>query len=383
MHQADELSAQNNTLAYTWFVEILQNKNPNWPVTKTNNTSLEERVIQTGLQHGVLSLCTYLLFNTPAWNTIPEAFRNQLKNSIRQETVSEMAKSYELKNVLDLLAQKDIQPLLLKGAPLSYSHYLQPYLRSRCDTDLLFPNKQSADNAWQLLQEIGYSRPNTVSGDLVSYEFACSKTDKFGFIHTLDCHWAISNNQLFACRLPFQELKEHAITVLDIADHALAPDNIHALLLACMHRFAHKPYGDAGRLIWLYDIHLLVSSLSQTQWDQFISWATEKKICNICLDGLQETTSALATPIADDVKNALYKKGKMEDVTASMGDTQWRMALLDFQALPGWQKRLRLLREHLFPSSEYILEKYRTDNHLLLPFLYILRGLQGITKRFH
>jgi len=65
-----------------------------------------------------------------------------------------------------------------------------------------------------------------------------------------------------------------------------------------------------------------------------------------------------------------------------MGATRWRMDFANFQTLPGWRDRLQLLKENLFPDADYMLNKYHTNNRFLLPFLYILRAVQGIIKRF-
>ncbi len=173
-----------------------------------------------------------------------------------------------------------------------------------------------------------------------------------------------------------------AIPVPALGKTAVAFDPVHALLHACMHRIGHKPYGDGDRLIWLYDIHLLAGTLDLSQWSRMVSLAVENKICTICLDGLLKTASAFATAIPDDFKKLLREKGENEFVTANTGDTRWRLALADFQALPGWRERLLLLKEHLLPSAAYMLTKYQTRHHFLLPFLYIRRAAGGIAKLF-
>ncbi len=48
-----------------------------------------------------------------------------------------MLRERELVAVLAALAEAGVETLLLKGTPLAYTHYPEPALRTRCDTDVL------------------------------------------------------------------------------------------------------------------------------------------------------------------------------------------------------------------------------------------------------
>ena len=49
----------------------------------------------------------------------------------------EILQRRETVTVLEALTQRGIRPLLMKGAPLAYTHYRSPHLRPRGDTDVL------------------------------------------------------------------------------------------------------------------------------------------------------------------------------------------------------------------------------------------------------
>ncbi len=87
---------------------------------------------------------------------------------------------------------------------------------------------------------------------------------------------------MLAAALDYGELAARAVPLpaLGRNAHAIAP--VHALLLACIHRAGHanapyhvdgiaSPEGD--RLIWLYDIHLLVGGMSAGELDEFVALA--------------------------------------------------------------------------------------------------------------
>jgi hypothetical protein len=52
----------------------------------------------------------------------------------------------------------------------------------------------------------------------------------------------------------------------------------------------------------------------------------------------------------------------------------------DLQALPGWTERLRLVRQHLFPTERYMRTVYAPASHAPLPVLYAVRALRGARK---
>ncbi len=185
-----------DTQALDWLKACLRGDKPCWPDDR--DAVMAEEIRQVGMEHGVLALCANELINTSMWETLPPAFQEYLREHVRQVAVVENVKKHEIMLVLEKMHEEGITPLLMKGAHLAYNTYPQPYLRPRSDTDLLFPDKNTAERAWSVVQKMGYSRPNAVSGEFVSHEFACCKRGKSGIQHTFDCHWKINNNQVFA-----------------------------------------------------------------------------------------------------------------------------------------------------------------------------------------
>jgi len=90
---------------------------------------------------------------------VPPALVPALQHCIRHESAVELSREIELEHVLSLLAQAGLNPLIIKGTALAYTLYDAPHLRSRCDTDLLFPDRASAEQAWKVLERMGYHRP--------------------------------------------------------------------------------------------------------------------------------------------------------------------------------------------------------------------------------
>jgi hypothetical protein len=159
----------------------------------------------------------------------------------------------------------------------------------------------------------------------------------------------------------------------------------HALALACVHRVAH--HYDSPCLIWLYDIHLLAASMSDDSWRQFVALAQSRGLSRITRQGLTLTAHTLGTVIPDDVLAGLQHAldPESEEATAAYLQRSRRPVdnlVADMRALPSWSRRLRLVREHLFPSPKYMREVYAPASRAPLPVLYTTRVLRGARKWF-
>jgi len=362
-----------------WLATVIVGKTPTqFPASKPEWSTL----LETAASNNVIPLCHHQMTNTPVRARCPDWFYEALKKHTLQVAASEMAQSHELEQVLTEFAQAGIFPLLMKGAPLAYSLYPQPYLRERCDTDILFRSRNQANEAMKLLENRGYQQPNAVSGDFISNEFACYRTTGMGVLHSLDMHWQLNNDHFFANAFSFEELAKKVIPIPSLGENARSLGPVHALLLACMHRVAHLKNGEGNRLFWLYDIHLFAGQFNENQWALFEELTCEKKLEHVCLDSIITTQNAFETKIPGNVLQTLQARSKKGGYAPQNANQIWQVQLMNFQSLPGWRSKIQLLREHLFPPPNYILEKYQIKHRVLLPVYYALRITQGIPKLF-
>ena len=365
---------------YQWLSAILRDDSPS--LVEIDDIPSDDDLWQAGLENGILALVNNKLGNSDELGSISPSLKDKLQKNALNSAATELQQEHELRQALALFVEADIPFLLIKGTPLGYTHYSQSYLRSRCDTDIIFPTFDDAEQAWQLLKEREYTRPNTVSGEYVSHEFSCYKKDRMGVGHTLDIHWKLSNAQRFARTFTFTELANSSISVTELGEHVQALGPVYALLLACMHRIAHKPEKMENRLIWLYDIHLLTGRLNDEQWQEVVTLATEKALCSICLDGLQQTVMTFNTDIAGEIVSQLKEGASHEKYSTEMGDSRLAMEMSNLQALPGWKERAGLIKERVFPDANYMMVKYDTRNKASLPYLYLKRAILGIFNVF-
>ena len=160
---------------------------------------------------------------------------------------------------------------------------------------------------------------------------------------------------------------------------AWSPSIVHSLLIACAHRVAH--HGDAGDLLWLYDIHLLARALGGAERDAFLDLASARQMRTVCARGLELASSAfgridveliaeLSKPTDRPEPAAIFVGGGLRPVDVLRSDL----------AAVGWPSRLRIIGEHLFPRAEFVHERFDTRTPLALPFLYARRLVSGLPK---
>jgi hypothetical protein len=308
---------------------------------------------------------------------VPSGVRQGLARAAVQQAAVEEVLARELRAVLDSLASAGVPVLLIKGTSIAYTHYPYPCLRPRTDSDLVIREGDVA-TASRVFAELGYQTFDTTRADFVQHQVAFFKTDRLGCRHVCDVHWKIAARKSVSDVLAWDELTMRARSVEPLGPHARTISDVDALLLACVHRMAH--HYDNRRLIWLYDIHLLASSLDAASRDAFVQLAHGKGVGAMCLRGLELARERFRTVVPSGLGSA--QDARDEPSRVPFGEDVPLIATLaaDLRALRGWQARTRLLREHLFPPAAYMRRQYRVRYPMTLPAAYVYRIASGALK---
>ncbi len=334
--------------------------------------------------HGVNAM----LHDRLAGSDWPAEVLQRLRANAIQLAMWELRHQQVLAHALQELHRIGIQPVLIKGTALAYSLYPDPALRTRGDTDLIIP-MDAREQVQKALVSMGFERGVGVSGEFVSYQASYSQSVD-GSSHTLDLHWKINNSELLSRLFTYEELRRDAVPLPALCSHALGASRTHALLLACMHRSTHKqipyyvsemPHCTADRLIWLYDIHLLASQLTLAEWEDFNRLATGKGLRAVCLEGMQHARECFDTRYPAAMLTSLAAKGPAEPAARYLDASRLRRLWMDFVALGSIASQIGFARETLFPTADYMRAKYPHQQRLSLPWLYLRRALDAVTRR--
>ncbi len=289
----------------------------------------------------------------------------------------------ELRRIARSCAERAVDVLFIKGAGLAYTVYPAPHLRPSWDIDL-FIDHGSRDAAEEALVTCGYARAPEPDGELVSAQRHFARLDGNGVGHFVDLHWGVSNVRLFRDAIAFADAWRSSVAMPNLDPAARTLGLADALLLACIHRVAH--HHDAPNLRWLEDIHRVAGRMSAADWETFATKAERAQMRAVCSRGLQLAQVQFATALPQDVLERLTV-GAEHERSARFLDARVRtidVLAADLAATAGWVTRAALLREHLFPSIDYMRARYPTWPTGLLPLAYldrIVRGAPGWFRR--
>ena len=372
--------------AESWLCSVIHGGTIAWPADASEE--FEVRVRTLADEHGVLPLLFYRLNgHAPAAANWPATLVDTCRDVAIAQAMWELRHRDLLTRVLAALAEASVQPVLFKGTALAYSLYPPAAQRTRSDTDLIIPTDSLA-RVDSILTQLGFERAMAGGGEYVSYQASYTRLEPGGGSHALDVHWKINNSELLSHLFSHQELLARSEALPGLGPHARGAGRIDALLLACMHRGTHKqhPYYvdgqaiyEANRLVWLYDIHLLVESLDQAALARFAAMAAQKGLRAVCLDGISAARLRFLTQV-DPALLAELSAGVDEPAWRYLEGGRLRQKLMDMQALGNWRKRGRYILELVFPSADYMRWKY-PDSSSPLAWLYLRRAFAGVVRQ--
>ncbi len=328
----------------------------------------------------VSELLHHQLARNPYVRGWPMDVRADLAGRARESAARQLVRSAEIAQLLQALASNGICPIVFKGAALSHLVYESPALRPHADTDI-FVRRSDVETVRRVFKQCGYAEPPMTDGELVFCQFQMAKTDRLGIEHVFDVHWKISTQSLFADVITFDEISAESVPIRALGPSARGAGGAHALLLACLHPVMH--HRNADRLIWFYDIHLLVSRLPPPELERFASLAINKGMACICAHQLTVTSERFHTRLPAVVATWSAAATAEPSAIYLRARRRWHHELWwNVRGLGRWRDRVRLLREVLLPSPRYMLDSYHlgASGVLLLPVLYMHRGVHGAVK---
>ena len=332
---------------------------------------VQEALIDHAQDHGVGPLCYERICGSALIKSFDTELLARLHIHTVAETVLDTHRQRCLREVLTALGKAGINSLVFKGSALAQTHYSQTYLRPRDDNDILVAHHHlTALNT--ILSRLGFQRTVTNQQDLILRQYLYWRRDSNGCLHNLDIHWALNNRQGLGDKLNLTELRIRASPLHGLGEFALAPHPVDAVLIACLHLAAH--HAGEIRLIWLYDLHLLIEAMSTEELKRLADEIQRLDLVQACSLGL-----GLAAFYFSQSGSKFEILGAEpldpETVRAPRRIEAWQA---DLSALPSMSLRIRYLSQHLIPNSRYMLRRAGKTSSLWLPWLYVLRAGRGV-----
>lgn len=337
-------------------------------------------------QHGVVTLLeqklSHLQKYTESEKITNQDLGNKLKDFARLSAANEM--HIALARNIALKALENYHPILLKGTVMANQYYAKPYHRPMGDVDILIEN-DSVESIRSILLSNRFTLESSNFGDKVLRQFSCIKAlDNEINLH-FDIHTQLFNRPGLHNLLSYQELKKYSVRLNLGGQIVLVPSAAHCAIHACVHLMAH--HANSRRLIWLYDIKLILESFTDEDKEYFLDFVEINKIARIALSAIeachrqfplknQEIFSSL-------VRLDKSQQGDFHPATNFLLDSsQVKILLGDWSQTHGMRNRIKWLREHLFPHPPYIQEQFNVRSTPMIIAFYIWRILRGSVKLF-
>lgn len=217
------------------------------------------------------------------------------------------------------------------------------------------------------------------------------KAEIAGSYLALDLHWSLINTWTLADILPIQDVLASAQPLPGLSPDARRIATEAALYHACIHRAFHvqSPYHVGGRsyyggdrLIWLYDMHLLVPHLTPEDWLRFIDRCRRDDTGDLCLEALENTADLLGSAVPSDVLASLITLPKTGSASGHLlRGSPIRRFLSDLVHVPGLTGKLGLIRMLVLPPEGFMRARYPEYASWPLWALYPLRVIIKLRNR--
>lgn len=311
----------------------------------------------------------YVAWLRPDWTPLADDRRRAALQAATQH--------HELQRVCAALVAGGVTPLVLKGAAWAVTHYPEPWCRPHLDLDLLV-DPSSRGQAFATLERLGYTRAGRIPGQLVNAQEVFERRLGPGSLVVVDLHWQVSNRIRLAQFLPTRALLSRGQPAPAIGPGVLQAAPQDALLLACLHPFAH--HAQTAPLKWVVDVLRLSQALGGPQTAEMLAQAKAGGVDLLVLRALADAAELTANP--SHVPALAIAMGR----PASAQDDPWfnwqrselNDVIDDFRALSSWRARVRLLKEHLLPPPWFMAHQYGASARgWRLPLAYVHRLSTG------
>lgn len=313
-----------------------------------------EAFYQLSTRHSIAPLVYFILKSNASYRHVPKNIVTKLHKAFLGNSVQNTYIYYYLSTIIKNLNKNDIPFILLKGAHLSKLVYPDTGACFMTDVDILF--KRNDLNRAQTVIKASAFKDNTPN-------------------LSIDYHWYIEQ----FLDLNMNGIWQRAwITEIDgLQVRVLSPEDL--IIHLCIHFSFHHDFQSAS-LRSLYDIRITLDRYADTiNWDEVILRSREWKVRNSVYISLLLAKKLIAANVPNEILEILcmpsYTPAKFEWAVQQIFNANppgqglspyfWQLFT------PGFSRRkLTSLVKILFPSPEFISQKYDTINGTFHNYLH-------------
>lgn len=337
-----------------------------------------EVVLKSAFWYGIAPLLYHNLKGIQEGNFIPQEVMDQLKKANRKNMARNMYLYAELRRIVEVFREKDVEVMVLKGAALAEMVYGNIALRSFSDLDLLV-RKEDLPYADKIMLGLGYS---SYAGGKSQEWYRNNHYHLNPYFHpdrstVVEVHWHITEQLL---QIGIDDWWKRARVTKIASCRVLVPSPEDMLIHSCLHLYNHG-----------YDKSLLrgISDISETlryykdevNWEQFENEVDEYEINKLVYsilylvkkirsnDGdLPNWLEPAEVPIDLKLVALMQKRVFTEDGSSFTVPGP----LVQWLAADKFRNKVRILLARIFPTREVMSVRYSLPQSSKKVYFYYL-----------
>jgi hypothetical protein len=321
-------------------------------------------------REGVAPLMYWKLKDSPI-EVAPSTF-NFLRSSYYQTLAQNTLVYQELERILEALDEAGIPVIVLKGAALATTVYEDIGLRPMGDLDLLV-RPEHLKAATSVITSFGYF----VQKAIYHIVFGRDQTQSTN----IELHWfLIGIDQYRSTRIDYwnqarfwYQYSAKSISINRKNIHLFSP--LFNIIYLTAHLGIQHPQ-DSPRLIWLYDLHLIIwKHQSDSDWED-VSQLIELVDCSALLpEVIKEARNRFDTPMPASLFHALAEMSEnpVRTLKRPYEDHKLPQWVWNSWRFLNWQMRLAMVWRLIFPDRSYMRWRYDFAQAWMLPLSYPYR----------
>ncbi len=332
-------------------------------------------LVKTADHHGLAPLVFASLKKSGLSSVGPKSEIATLRMAYVRTSVANHQAFQELSFLVDRFEREKIPLIILKGGALGVTIYPDIALRPMGDLDLLI-TPDAVERATLALIKQGYvAYAEMADGFANRFSVAQTFFKKGNRPSQIDLHWHAFTTPYYFERIPVEWFRRRTMEISINNRRAFAFSPTAQLL----HLSAHYMMHSYQRLIWSYDLALLVARYyGQIDWEDIIESAAEFGLSQVLYEALSEVRErwGVRVPVASYERLLTIQmpwRGRMIfAATNKLSDAE--LDVLKGLGLKGTRRKSAYWLRVMFPSRGYMQTRYQINNRGLMPLYYLRRA---------
>lgn len=337
-----------------------------------------ETIIEEAIAQRVAAILFRWLNNFNHQHLIPIHLLNLLKEQMVRQAAWNLLLTKELGRILATCQQQSIACIPLRGPVFAVQLYGDCSMRQMDDLDLLV-HREDLSAIKEIFDRLGYAQHEQRPGFLEDFSYSLE------FIHPshgliVEPHWTLVYPPFVAttAMAPVWARTERQ-RLMDIDTWTLSQEDL--LLHLCLH-LLHK--GEHSPLLWYYELDRLIrQKRSPLDWNVFVHQAQAMGQAGLIADVLATVVHHFHSTIPDAIMSRLQRPSRpspsipprpMRDHLLAQSSLNGREEFALLCSLQGLRLKIRYAYALLFPSPQYMAQRYGLSSPMGLISSYITRG---------